>query len=153
MPPRPSAMYAIETLTDISEILSLLVACSLPVSDISETGKIQFYGIKDDGRLIATIGLEQYTGVGLLRSLAVVEAYRGQGLAQQLVAHVERLAMQENMRGIYLLTSTAAKFFEKRGYTLISRLVAPPVIQASSQFSYLCPSSAMLLYKALIQGY
>ncbi|MBS1188198.1 MAG: GCN5-related N-acetyltransferase [Burkholderiaceae bacterium] len=140
-------LSSIKPLTNIDEIRSLLAGCGLPVTDISNASAIQFYGIEEHGKAVAVIGLEKLTDVGLLRSLTVAEAFRGQGLAQRLVAYVERMALDENLKAIYLLTQTAAQFFEKLGFTPLSRSEAPAAIQTSSQFSCLCPDSAALLRK------
>ncbi|MBS1171148.1 MAG: GCN5-related N-acetyltransferase [Burkholderiaceae bacterium] len=140
-------LSSIKLLTNIDEIRSLLTGCGLPVTDISDASAIQFYGIEEEGKVLAVIGLEKLADVGLLRSLTVAEAFRGQGLAQRLVAHVESMALHENLKTIYLLTQTAAQFFEKLGFTPLSRTTAPAPIQTSSQFSCLCPDSAALLRK------
>jgi amino-acid N-acetyltransferase len=48
-----------------------------------------------------------------------------------------------------LLTTTAAAFFEKRGYRRLARTSAPAAIRATTQFSALCPSTATLMVKAM----
>jgi arsenate reductase (thioredoxin) len=48
-----------------------------------------------------------------------------------------------------LLTETAEIFFARKGYHTVDRKDAPAEIQASSEFSHLCPSSAVLMKKTL----
>ena len=48
-----------------------------------------------------------------------------------------------------LLTNDAKAFFAKRGYAEVQRSVAPPEIQAPSQFGSSCRSAAALMRKEL----
>jgi len=72
----------------------------------------------------------------LLRSLAVDASVRGRGCARALVAAAERYARGRGVRRIYLLTTTAAKFFERLGYGAVAR-------------DALCPSSSAFMAKNL----
>ena len=101
----------IEPLSSLDEILPVLTGCDLPVSDISASSPPQFFGFRVAGFVIAVIGLEQFQSVGLLRSLAVAPAYRGRGLAQELVGHVESFAGSDGVESLFLLTATAEAFF------------------------------------------
>ena len=147
--PAAPRMDDIRQLTALDPIRSLLKACALPAADISETRAIQFYGIDDGKKLVAIIGLEKFSDVGLLRSLAVDASCRNRGLALRLVAHVERIAALQNIRVLYLLTTTAASFFEQKGFTPVARAEAPPCIQTSAQFAGICPASSTLMCKPL----
>jgi amino-acid N-acetyltransferase len=83
----------------------------------------------------------------LLRSLAVAPAFRSSGIAHKLVAFVESLAATHDIKELFLLTTTAERFFLGLGYSPAARMAAPPVIQATPQFSNLCPSSSAFLVK------
>lgn len=61
------------------------------------------------------VGLEVYGKVALLRSLAVSATSRGNGYGKDLVARAERYAQSLGVTEIYLLTTTAATFFEQLG--------------------------------------
>lgn len=139
----------IEQQSSLDEILPLLTDCGLPVTDIDAASPPQFFGIRDAGSLVALIGLEQFQSVGLLRSLAVTPSHRGRGLAQELVRHVEAYAASHGVESLFLLTTTAETFFSKLGYRPASRQDAPQFIQATSQFSGLCPSSSAFLCRQL----
>lgn len=139
----------IEPISEIREILPLLAECGLPVSDISPSQPLQFFGIRSESGLVAVVGLELYGSVGLLRSLAVAPSRRGHGLGRQLVAFAERVAASQGVDSLFLLTTTAAAFFGKLGYLPASRSTAPPAIQATLQFSGLCPTSAAFLSKSV----
>jgi amino-acid N-acetyltransferase len=137
----------IESITALDAVLPVLISCDLPVSDISASAPPQFFGVRVAGSVVAVIGMEEFQPVALLRSLAVNPAYRGQGLAQELVAYVESLAASRGIESIFLLTTTAEAFFAQLGYRRASRSDAPQAIQATAQFSGVCPSSAAFLFK------
>jgi amino-acid N-acetyltransferase len=48
---------------------------------------------------------------------------------------------------LHLSTTTAAPFFEHKGYVVADRNEAPPLIAATEQFRSLCPASATYLAK------
>jgi amino-acid N-acetyltransferase len=50
---------------------------------------------------------------------------------------------------LYLLTETASEYFEAKGYERISREDAPAALSASSEFSHVCPVSAIVMKKPL----
>ena len=139
----------IKPVSELTEIVSLLSECDLPVSDISLSRPLQFFGIRSDSSLAAVIGLELFGSAALLRSLAVTPACRGRGLARKLVAYTEHFAASHGVEFLFLLTTTAPLFFSRRGFVATSRATAPPAIQATSQFSGLCPESSAFLYKSL----
>jgi amino-acid N-acetyltransferase len=142
----------IEPLSSLDEILSLLTDCRLPVADISAASPPLFFGIRVAGVLVAVVGLELFHSIGLLRSLAVSPTFRGRGLAQELLAFAEVCAASHGTHTLFLLTTTAEEFFLKFGYVAASRQDAAQAIQATPQFSGLCPSSAACLSKQLIAG-
>jgi amino-acid N-acetyltransferase len=98
------------------------------------------------------VGLEIYGDVALLRSLVVSAAARTQGLGSALVLHAEEYAASHQVRSLYLLTTTAAGYFEHRGYRRSDRSEAPPSIQSTREFSSLCPSSSAFMIKRLKTG-
>jgi len=132
-----------------SEIGRLLAECGLPVSDISPLHPVRFFGIRRGDELAAVAGVELYGPDGLLRSLAVSPRYRGIGLARQLVAHAGQVVASEGVHSLYLLTTTASEYFGRLGFELVSRADAPSAIQATTQFSGLCPSSAVFMRKSV----
>lgn len=142
----------IEPLSSIEEVTALLAECALPIADISVLSPLQFFGIRDGRVLVAVVGLELYPPFGLLRSVAVRPAYRKRGLARELVAFAESFAAARGVGSLFLLTTTAERFFLGLGYSLASRGEAPPAIQATSQFSGLCPASSSFLSKRVAAG-
>jgi amino-acid N-acetyltransferase len=98
---------------------------------------------------IAVVGVELKGNAGLLRSLAVAEAYRRKGLATQLVNKIEAYARSKKVDTLYLLTLTAEFFFSARGYLKTDRKSAPPEIQETTEFKSLCPQTAVCMKKHL----
>lgn len=139
----------IEAISTRDDILALLAACDLPVSDIGTSQPPQFFGMRDEARLVALVGLERFGNVALLRSLAVAPSHRGLGLAAQLVAFIEQHARAQGADHLFLLTTSASALFAKLGYLPTARSAAPPAIQATAQFSGLCPASSAFMGKAL----
>lgn len=137
----------IEPLPLSLEVVALLSECGLPVADLSPASPAQLFGVRLDGTLAAVVGLELYAPFGLLRSLAVTPACRRRGLARALTAFAESFAAAHGVESLFLLTTDAAEFFLKLGYSPLPREAAPPPIQATSQFSGLCPASSAFLSK------
>lgn len=147
--PPASRPMNIEPIPSLDAVLPLLAACALPTADLSAASPPRFFGIRDEGRWLAVVGLELYSDVGLLRSLAVLPAFCQRGLAGELVAFVESFAAAHGIQTLFLLTTSAEAFFRQRGYAPASRQEAPPAIQATAQFSALCPSSSAFLSKQI----
>lgn len=130
------------------EVETILTEARLPVADLADGG-VSLFGVRDDGRLVAVVGVERYGEVGLLRSLAVVPARRAAGLGAALVACAERWAVERGVKALYLLTTTAAGFFAGRGYAAVPRSAAPAAIAATALFAGLCPASSTFMRKRL----
>ena len=126
----------------------LLTEADLPSSDITNEHLKHFFGCGPKERLSGVVGLEIYGTIALLRSLAVVQDCRGNGCGKALVAEVETYAHSRGVTEIYLLTTTAERFFERLGYTRTSREAAPEAIRRTREFTDLCPSSSAFMMKA-----
>ncbi len=53
------------------------------------------------------------------------------------------------MNCLYLLTTTAKDFFNKEGYIVVNRDEVPEPIKNSSEFSSVCPSTAIVMKKEI----
>jgi amino-acid N-acetyltransferase len=142
----------IEPVAERDQIVSLLAESGLPVSDISRAHLPLFFGIQSDSCLIAVIGLELFGPVGLIRSLAVSKVCRGQRVGRQLVDFAEYYAAERGVETVFLLTTTAAVFFQQLGYGQVARSDVPQAIRITSQFSSLCPASSVVLSKRVAIG-
>jgi len=65
------------------------------------------------------------------------------------VAQAELFAQSRGAEEVYLLTSTAERFFERLGYACVPREAAPVAIQRTQEFSTLCPSDSAFMVKRL----
>jgi amino-acid N-acetyltransferase len=130
-------------------VVALLEAEGLPVSDLTEAHLEHFFFTGTDGAPSALVGLEIYGEAALLRSLIVSASARSQGLGSALVLHAEAYAAARGVRSIYLLTTTAENYFERRGYQRLERTQAPASIQSTREFASLCPSSSTFMIKRL----
>lgn len=133
---------------EIAWLKELLEANDLPNQDI-RTGPGQYFIAQAGRERIGGAGLEPYGSNALLRSVVITESHRGQGYGVALCDALEARARTNGVETLYLLTTTAAAFFGERGYDEIDREAVPPEIQETSEFTDLCPQSAVCMRKAL----
>jgi amino-acid N-acetyltransferase len=90
-----------------------------------------------------------YADGALLRSVAVAPALQGHHLGRELTGAAIRLAEERRVPAIYLLTTTAERYFPKFGFERIERGDVPATVQASVEFTSACPASATVMRKRL----
>lgn len=133
---------------NVLEVLALLSLANLPTSDICQN--VELFSLEIDNEIIGTAGLETNGKIGLLRSLSVLESRKGKGFGLLIVQNLEAYAKTKNIKELYLLTTTAKGFFEKKcNYKVIERINVPIEIQNSQQFASVCPSSAVVMKKEM----
>jgi arsenate reductase (thioredoxin) len=137
--------------TDLAAIITLLQQNKLPVEDIAN-GQQQFWIIKDGDTTAGLIGIEIYGNYGLLRSMATAEAYRNKGIAATLVKGLFDFAKKQKLTEIYLLTETAEKYFEKKGFIKTNRNAVPEEIKQSKEFGHVCPATATVMRKSVMKN-
>jgi amino-acid N-acetyltransferase len=130
------------------DIISLLSSEKQPAGDLPAILENFLIAVQDD-ELIGVIGLEIYGNYGLLRSLAVKPAFRYQSIASKLIAQIEALTVSKGLKAVFLLTETAADYFSRKGYEKITRNDVPKEVQQSSEFSHVCPQSAIVMKKEI----
>lgn len=131
---------------DLQPVKRLLSECGLPTEDV-EAHLGHFLLAKSGEELIGTVGLELHNDAALLRSLAVAPAHRKRGLARELCEKISQQACAQGVRTLYLLTTSAAGYFRRRGYRTIERNLVPAEIRGTEQFRTLCPDTAEVLTK------
>ena len=130
------------------DIAAILSAQKLPVEDLPEVLD-NFLLAKESDQLIGVLGLEIYGAYGLLRSLAVIPEYRNKGIASKLIERLESLAALTGLTELYLLTETAPEYFAAKSFQKITRDEVPDEVKQSSEFSHICPVSAIVMKKLL----
>ena len=135
------------TQNNFSSALNLLKKNQLPSEDISERTKL--FVLEDEQTIAGTIAIEYSGSEGLLRSLSVDESKRSKGYGKTLVGFIENFASKNGINTIYLLTTTAETFFSRNGYVKIERTEVPEFIKQTSEFSSVCPSSAVVMKKTI----
>ncbi|WP_018182503.1 arsenate reductase (glutaredoxin) [Kaistia granuli] len=131
------------------DLLSSLRAAGLPTDDLCEPGRTFFAYRTPAGDLIGYGGYEALGENALLRSIVVLPERRAKALGRNLVALLQRRAFDEGARRAWVLTSSAAPFFEKVGFKPVSRGDAPATVVATRQASSLCPADAALLARTI----
>jgi glycerol uptake facilitator-like aquaporin/N-acetylglutamate synthase-like GNAT family acetyltransferase len=129
-------------------MIELLRKAALPTRDLHGTNK-QFVGIRDGKHLIAAGGLERHGSYGLVRSVVVAEGQRAVGNGTRILQCLLNEAHPLGLKEIYLLTTTAERFFQQIGFERIERDVVPAEIQQTAEFSELCPKSATVMRREL----
>lgn len=139
------------TVHDLPAILDSLEEAGLPYQDLTAAHTVDFLIAAGGHSVLGIVGLERYGENALLRSLAVRPESRFTGLGTQLVDAIADQARRTGVETLYLLTTTAADFFGRRGYEVIDRAMAPSTLLQTTQFSSLCPSQAICMRRRLIQ--
>ena len=136
--------FRFATSEDYPQIERLLNDCGLP-SELLLGHLNDFLVAIHDSELLACVGLEIYGKQALLRSLAVLNGFRNQGLGSELCEQILAHAKTRHLQQVFLLTETAAPFFQKLGFTETNRQGAPAKIQATAEFHTICPSTAVCM--------
>lgn len=127
----------------------LLAAAELPRDGLPDQFPESYAVAEAGGALIGSAGIERHGADGLLRSVAVAPAWRGRGLGERLVRERLAWAGMQGLRTIYLLTTTAPAYFPRLGFRSAERAGVPAAVQASREFSSICPASAAVMALAL----
>ena len=137
---------------DRAAVLDLLERSGLPQNGLSEHWATTLVA-RADQTIVGSAALEMYDTAALLRSVAVDQAQRGQGLGQQLTQAALSLARQRGVTDIYLLTETAAVFFPRFGFQPISRSQVAPAVLGSVEFTTACCQTALVMRASLIDSH
>jgi len=135
-------------LDDASDVLRLLVENHLPVEGLTEHLPTTIVA-RQDGQIVGSAALEVYPDAALMRSVAVAPRLHGQGLGRQLADAAIKLAQDLGLPAIYLLTTTAERYFPRFGFERIDRQDVPDTVKASVEFTSACPSTATVMRKSL----
>ena len=133
---------------DRAAVEQLLTALDLPRDGVAAWIE-RFWVAEAAGRIVAVAGTELYADGALLRSVAVVPAWRGSGLGRTLVERALDAAQASGTRDAYLLTTTAERYFPRLGFEPVTREDVPASVRESVEFRSACPASAVVMRKRL----
>ncbi len=133
---------------DDPALRALLASANLPFDDVSSERQDFIVAVRDGG-IVGCGALETFDDSALLRSLAVAEQHRGAGVGGDLYERLVARARERGLRLLFLLTTTAAPYFARRGFEPIDRAAAPERMTKSAQFASLCPSTATCMVLSL----
>jgi len=136
------------TQADAGELLALMERAHLPTEGLASHLDAAFVA-RDGDRVVGSAAIEVYADGGLLRSVAVDADRRGSGLGERLTAAAIEDAQRRALPALYLLTTTAERFFPRFGFERITRDDVPPSVQASIEFRGACPASAVVMRRRL----
>ena len=142
---------AITARPPLEAAIALLRASDLPTEDLTDTHLEHFFAAGTAESPVGLVGLELFDSDALLRSLVVDPHARTAGVGSRLVEHAEAHARARGATAIYLLTTTAERFFARRGYVRAERSTAPTSIQSTREFASLCPASSAFMVKHLTE--
>jgi amino-acid N-acetyltransferase len=133
---------------DLGRVLELLRAEKLP-----DQGVVDQFGhylvVRDLGEVVGACGLELHGESALLRSLVVALDSRNQAAGDCLLRGIVALGQRLGARNLYLLTTTAQRYFERYGFQSCAREEPPAGIRQSWELREGCPATATLMKRAL----
>ena len=132
--------------SDYDVVAALVEREHLPLDGLRQHFEDAFVARAGD-RIVGCAALEVYEGGALLRSVVVDAEYRGSRVGTDLTLAAVKLAKRRLVPAIYLLTTTAERYFPKFGFEIVDRADVPAGVLASAEFTHACPSSAVIMRK------
>ena len=136
------------TARDLPAIRALLEQLRLPLAGVDEHLPTMLVARVGE-QVVGTAALESYSDGALLRSLAVAPHQQGTQLGHQLTDAALVLAAAQGASTVFLLSTTAERFFPKFGFEQIARDDVPPSVRRSVEFESACAASAIVMRKQL----
>jgi amino-acid N-acetyltransferase len=129
---------------DLDSILRLLQTVGLPTDGIADHIATSLVA-ESQGAVIGAIALEPYGDTGLLRSAVVAPAHQNGGLGSALYEKLLARAHSLSIKRMVLLTTTAERYFQRKGFHVIDRATLTGPITQSMEFRGACPASAVCM--------
>ena len=129
---------------DLAAIERLLTVSGLPLDGVRDA--LEGFVVAQSGDdLVGVAGLEVCCDNALLRSVAVMPEWRSHGLGRALVTRVISDAEARGIRALYLLTTTAERYFPSFGFKQVARDDVPADVRETAEFQSACPASATVM--------
>lgn len=129
---------------DMPAIEQLLLASGLPLDGVREALP-SFIVAEAGSEVVGVAGMEARNDNALLRSVAVAEKWRSRGLGRQLVTRIIAEAEARGISALYLLTTSAERYFPSFGFRQVEREAVPADIRSTREFTDACPASATVM--------
>ncbi len=133
---------------DLPAIKQLLQATNLPLDDI-EPHIANFEVMTNNSEIIGVAGIESHYPFALIRSVAIAPEHQNKQLGVKIFTALMNKLYPQNFEAYYLLTETAISFFERFGFTEISRENVPIEIKSTNEFKHICPTTAIVMKKEI----
>ena len=130
--------------SDLTSIEALLRAAGLPVAGVADHLPNFIVAMDADG-MTACGGIEYHGDFSLIRSIAVAEGARGNGLGKAIVSRLLDACRGRAVEAVVLRTTTAETYFARSGFVRIAPGDVPAPLLASGQFAGVCPASATVM--------
>jgi N-acetylglutamate synthase-like GNAT family acetyltransferase len=135
-------------LDDLAAVERLLAAAHLPLDGVA-AALPAFVVAESGGALVGVAGLEVCCENALLRSVAVEPSWRSRGVGRALVERVIADAESRGIHALYLLTTTAERYFPSFGFRAVPRDAVPDDVRATAEFRGACPASATVMRRGV----
>ncbi|MCS3743891.1 MULTISPECIES: arsenic resistance N-acetyltransferase ArsN2 [unclassified Rhizobium] len=126
------------------QLKTALAAAGLPIDDVDGPDRAYFRLVDDENQVLGYAGIEAASDEAvLLRSVVIVPEFRSRGYGRHLTEMtLARIPMASE---VYLVTTSAASFFERVGFQVVARDQVPQTILSTRQLSGICPASATIM--------
>jgi N-acetylglutamate synthase-like GNAT family acetyltransferase len=132
---------------DLAAVEALLTASDLPLDGVRDA--LATFVVAENGAdLVGVAGLEVCCDNALLRSVAVRPEWRSHGVGRALVTRVISDAESRGIHALYLLTTTADRYFPSFGFRTITRDDVPSDVRETAEFREACPASATVMCRS-----
>jgi N-acetylglutamate synthase-like GNAT family acetyltransferase len=132
------------TPADLAAVEALLTASGLPLDGVRDA--LATFVVAERGTdVVGVAGLEVCCDNALLRSVAVRPEWRSHGVGRALVTRVISDAESRGIHALYLLTTTADRYFPTFGFRPIARDAVPADVRETAEFRQACPASATVM--------
>ncbi len=136
------------TAEDLPEIIQLLETNELHPASVEKILE-HFFVLKEEEQIIGCGGYEIYGETALLRSVAVKKSIHKKGLGTRIVNDLFKYGETQDLKRIFLLTTTAPDFFIRFGFNQIQRDDVDDAIKTTEEFTSICPTSSVVMRKDL----
>lgn len=143
-----SLQFRPATVADLPAVVSLLQVRELPVDGFADLLRAHPHHVllaELNGAIVGSAALDLFDTDALLRSVAVARDLATLGVGTRLVTDLMALAQRDGIRAVYLLTTTADRWFPRFGFEVIDRADVPAALASTIEFTKACPSSAIVM--------